>query len=145
MCMATYTDQQLLTVAEVAERLEMTPDGVYKLIQRGKLEAVRLSERKTRISAQSLGRYMDATQVWVDRYLSAQPQIDVQTLCEMFEAKAGMSPDDWLAAWKRDEVEDTADNMRLLVHAAALVSHQGPAAVGASGIEQLPTPASRKR
>ncbi|MDE3134845.1 MAG: helix-turn-helix domain-containing protein, partial [Acidobacteriota bacterium] len=78
--MATYTTDQLLTVADVAERLEMTNDGVYKLIQRGKLDAVRLSARKTRVSAQSLERYMQATQAWVDRYLDAQPRIDVQTL-----------------------------------------------------------------
>lgn len=139
--MTTYTTGQLLTVADVAERLEMTNDGVYKLIQRGKLDAVRLSARKTRVSAQSLERYMQATQAWVDRYLDAQPRIDVQTLREMFTAEAEMSPEDWLAAWKRDEIEDTAENMRLLAHAAALVSNQSAAATPA----EQPTPASVRR
>lgn len=50
-------DQRLLTVAEVADQLQMTPDGVYKLIQRGKLEAVRISERKTRIPESAFNRY----------------------------------------------------------------------------------------
>lgn len=118
--MASNTDRQLLTVAETADRLEMTTDGVYKLIQRGKLDAVRLSARKTRVSAQSLDRYMNASQVWVDRYLSAQPRIDVQTLRDTFIAEAGMSPESWLTAWKRDQFDDTHENMIMLARAAAL-------------------------
>jgi excisionase family DNA binding protein len=143
--MSTYTADQLLTVAEVAERLEMTADGVYKLIQRGKLDAVRLSARKTRVSAQSLEGYMHGSQAWVDRYLSAQPRIDVQTLRDMFTADAGMSPEDWLAAWKRDEVEDTAENMQRLARAAALVGNRDKAADPAPEIQQLAAPTSRKR
>ena len=77
--MTANARQRLLTVAKVAERLQMTTDGVYKLIQRGKLEAVRLSERKTRVVEESLERYVEASQAWVDRYLAAKPHVDPQT------------------------------------------------------------------
>ena len=43
------TSSQLLKVGEVADRPQMTADGVYKLIQRGKLATVKISERKTRV------------------------------------------------------------------------------------------------
>lgn len=32
----------------------------------------------------------------------------------------GLAPADWLAAWKRDELEDTAENMGLLVRVAGI-------------------------
>jgi excisionase family DNA binding protein len=46
-----------LTVAEVAAELEMTNDGVYKLIKRGKLEGVRRSERGLRVPQAALAGY----------------------------------------------------------------------------------------
>jgi excisionase family DNA binding protein len=38
--MAQAIDDVRLTVPEAADRLQMTLDGVYKLIQRGKLKAI---------------------------------------------------------------------------------------------------------
>lgn len=132
---------ELLTIPEVAARLQMTPDGVYKLIQRGKLKAIRISERKTRIPPAALAEYEAATQAWVDRYLEESAALAVDNPEESFTVATGRTPEAWLAAWKRDEIEDTAENMQLLAHAAALVSNQSAAATPA---EQL-TPASVRR
>ncbi len=118
--MATTTAQQLLTVAEAAARLQMTNDGVYKLIKRGRLQALRLSERKTRIVADSLEAYIAASQAWADQFIAAQPRAPRETVVATFVAETGMTPEDWLAAWKRDELEDTPENMALLVRAAGL-------------------------
>ena len=118
--MATATEQKLITVAEAASRLQMTNDGIYKLIKRGRLQAVRLSERKTRIVADSLENYVAASQAWADQYIAAQPRAPRDTVVAAFVADTGMIPDDWIAAWKRSEIEDTAENMALLVRAAAL-------------------------
>ncbi len=107
--------QRLLTVGEVADKLHMTPDGVYKLIQRGKLEAVKLSERKTRIPEEAFNRYYENLQARADRYLAATPRITAAAARVEFEATAGRSPEEWLAAWKRDEIEDSAENMDLLI------------------------------
>lgn len=118
--MAATTAQQLLTVAEAADRLQMTNDGVYKLIKRGRLRAIRLSERKTRIAADSLDAYIAASQAWADQYVAAQPRAPRDTVVSAFITETGMTPEDWLAAWKRDELEDTPENMALLVRAAGL-------------------------
>lgn len=122
--MSTVATDQLLTVTEVAEQLQMTTAGVYKLIQRGKLDAVRLSARKTRIPAASLARYTAATQAWVDRYLASQPTGDLELLRSDFANETSLSPEDWVASWKRNELADTAENMQLLARAAAL--HKAP-------------------
>jgi excisionase family DNA binding protein len=120
LCMAQTIDDLLLTIPEAAARLQMTPDGVYKLVQRGKLKAVRLSARKTRISRHALERYINATQAWVDRYLDDAPVTDLNALRATFVATAGVSPEEWLTRWKRDEIADTPENMRMLVQAIAL-------------------------
>jgi excisionase family DNA binding protein len=112
----------LLTVAEVAARLQMTTDGVYKLIQRGKLKATRVSERKTRVPSAALAEYEAVTQAWVERYLDESAASITEQPEVSFTATTGMTPEAWLAAWKRDEIKDSTENMQLLAHAAALVS-----------------------
>lgn len=115
-------EQTLLTIPDVAERLQMTPDGVYKLIQRGKLESVRLSERKLRVTEAALQRFNDRQNARVDEYLRQQRVGDPDELRAEFVRRTGSTPEEWLAAWKRDEFDDTPENMALLVHAAALRS-----------------------
>ena len=134
-----------LTIPEVAERLQMTPDGVYKLIQRGKLKAIRISERKTRIAAAALAEYEAATQAWVERYLDEYAATAVDNPEEDFVSATGQTPDAWLAAWKRDELEDSAENMQLLAYAAALVFNRDAADGDVPGVRQLATPTRRRR
>ncbi|HUN79680.1 MAG TPA: helix-turn-helix domain-containing protein [Solirubrobacteraceae bacterium] len=50
-------DTAYLTVSEVAAELEISTAGVYKLIQRGKLPAIRRSERGLRVSRLALTAY----------------------------------------------------------------------------------------
>ncbi len=47
-----------LTVPQVAAELDMSPDGVYKLIKRGRLPAIRRSERGLRVSRVALAAYL---------------------------------------------------------------------------------------
>jgi excisionase family DNA binding protein len=55
----TPAAEQLLTVAEVAEHLRCSAWGVYKLIERGQLEAIKVLG-KWRIEAPAITRYLDA-------------------------------------------------------------------------------------
>lgn len=114
--------QRLLTVGEVADKLQMTPDGVYKLIQRGKLESVRISERKIRVPAESFERYYADLEKWANAYLDARPRISVEAAREAFQAKNGQTPEAFVAAWKRDELEDNAENMNRLFDATGILS-----------------------
>ncbi len=68
------TETDYLTVPEVAQRLGMTPDGAYKLIQKGKIGAVRLSERKLRVPVAAFDRYTVELQHRIKRD-SANPKL----------------------------------------------------------------------
>lgn len=114
-----------LTIPQAAQRLGMTADGVYKLIQRGKLDAERLSARKTRISEAALDRYIEAQQAAVRRFREDAPVDDVDVLRRHFHDATGCWPEEWLSAYKRGEIDDTPENMRLLVRAAALAGGAG--------------------
>jgi excisionase family DNA binding protein len=109
-----------LTVAEVAGELRMTNDGVRKLIRKGRLKALRVSERRTMIPRAALSAYQ--------RRLGGQAEVGFQMpelgdhveLAQRFERATGYSPEAWLLAWKHDQLEDTRENMELMVEASAL-------------------------
>jgi excisionase family DNA binding protein len=108
-----------LTVAEVAAELEMTNDGVYKLIRRGKLEGVRRSERGLRVPQEALAAYQ--------RRLAKRPHtvsIELTSASHAradFEAATGVSAAEWRRRWKADEIEETVDNMLLTIRALVLL------------------------
>lgn len=52
-------ETMLYTVQEVAEILKVDPRTVYRYINNGQLDAVRLSARKTRIRRQDLLHFID--------------------------------------------------------------------------------------
>jgi excisionase family DNA binding protein len=116
-----------LSVPQVAERLGMTPAGVYKLIQRGRLEAIRESARKTRVRSDALERFVEEQQQSVQRF--RQPAEAPGVFREAFEAELGCSPEQWIEQWKRVGVSDTPDNMRYLVRAVALREAAGVAPI----------------
>jgi excisionase family DNA binding protein len=140
----TNQEPEYLTVPEVATLLQMTPDGVYKLIQRGKLEGTRLSERKMRITRAALERFNTDLQQRAEEYLGGFSVGTVESLTEAFITETELDPVDWLAAWKRDELNDTPENMGLLVRAAAIramAADEQPASDGI--ITRGTTPAHR--
>jgi excisionase family DNA binding protein len=110
-----------LTVAEAATELSMTPDGVRKLIKRRVLRATKLSERKTLISRAALRAYQ--ARLNGDGPDPVVTHADPDDLVAAFAAETGMAPGDWLAAYKNDRFEDTAQNMVLLAQAASLIGN----------------------
>jgi excisionase family DNA binding protein len=115
-----------LTVDQVAADLEMTRDGVYKLIKRGKLEGVRRSERGLRIPQSALAAY--------HRSLAGRSRLltvefgDAIRAAEKFEAVTGISAADWQRRWKADEIEDTIDNVILTIQALIVLVAEADAA-----------------
>jgi excisionase family DNA binding protein len=116
----SIADDTYLTIPDVAARLEMTPDGVYKLIQRGHLSSVRLSARKLRVPAAALRAYLERESIEVRALRGSEEAADPAKLRAEFINQTGSSPEEWLDAWKRDELEDTPENMERLVRAVAL-------------------------
>jgi excisionase family DNA binding protein len=117
--MSRTTDSRYLTVAQVAETLGITPDGVYKLISRNKLPAVRRSERGLRVTRLALEAYRKSLGRGPDASLP-QEAVDAPALRATFETETGRSPEEWVAAWRRDEIADSAENDARLVQALAL-------------------------
>lgn len=108
-----------LTAAEVAAALGISRQGVYKLIERGKLKAIRRSERNLRVSRLAL----DAYRRRLNGPVPATPvvdNVDVAAERAAFERDTGIPPAEWERRWKADEIEDTAENMRLTIRALAL-------------------------
>jgi excisionase family DNA binding protein len=116
----SIADDTYMTIPDVAARLEMTPDGVYKLIQRGHLPSVRLSARKLRVPAAALHAYLEREAIESKALRGPEQSADPAKLRAEFINHTGSSPEDWLDAWKRDELEDTPENMAFLVRAVAL-------------------------
>lgn len=110
-------ESDFLTVPEAAQRLGMTPDGAYKLIQRGKIDAVRLSERKLRVPTASFDRYVVELQRRIKRDFVNHSMASAEQLRQDFVADIGSTPEAWLAAWKRDEIEENIENLQILVRA----------------------------
>lgn len=110
-----------LTVADVASELGITPGGVYKLIERGKLKAIRRTERNVRVPRLALDAYRRRVQAGhnADWHLE-DDAVDLRVLRAEFERETGMSPADWEGRWKDDAFEDTPENMGLAIRALAL-------------------------
>jgi excisionase family DNA binding protein len=51
--------EQLLTVAQVADRLQVSRNTIYILIRRGDLTGIRVSDRKTRVRQADFDRYLE--------------------------------------------------------------------------------------
>lgn len=116
------TPKDYLTVAEVADELEMTPSGVYKLIQRGRLKAIRKTAHGTRIARIALDAYL--------RRVAGEEPLPIASVGDgnpslsdlraEFERETGRTPEQWQRLWKDDQIEDTHANMIWTVRSLAL-------------------------
>lgn len=110
-----------LTVPEVAEELDCTTRNVYKLINGGKLPALRRSERKTLVPAQALRAYQQRLNGSSPSISTRRRRVSRDELQAIFDESAGgRSPQEFYEAFKRGEIDDTSENMTLLVQAVAL-------------------------
>jgi excisionase family DNA binding protein len=110
-----------LTVPQIAAELDITTDGVYKLIKRGKLPAIRRSERGMRVSRVAFDAYQRRLRHGAIQSVST-PELDFETsgLHAEFERDTGLSPREWERRWKAEEITDSAENMRLAIRAITL-------------------------
>lgn len=111
-----------LTVGEVAAELEISQSGVYKLIARGKLKAIRRSERGMRVSRIALDAYRRRLGSGAPSESRRPSGDDRAALTADFRARTGSSPEGWLAAWRAERIEDSPTNMSDAMVAMALLN-----------------------
>lgn len=110
-----------LTVPQVATELDISTDGVYKLIKRGKLAAIHRSERGMRVSRVALYAYQRRLRNGKTPPVSTpEPNVEMDELHAEFERDTGLTPREWERRWKAEEIEDSAENMRLTIRALTL-------------------------
>jgi excisionase family DNA binding protein len=111
-----------LTVPQVAAELDISTDGVYKLIKRGKLPAIRRSERGMRVSRVAFDAYQRRLRHGETPPVSTPERnnVEIDGLDAEFERDTGLSPREWERRWKAEEIEDSAENMRLTIRALTL-------------------------
>ena len=120
-----------LTVPQVAAGFDISTDGVYKLIKRGKLAAIRRSERGMRVSRVALDAYQRRLRHGITPSVSPpEPNVEMNGLHAEFERDTGLTAREWERRWKAEEIEDSTENMRLTVRALTLqlAEQQKPAA-----------------
>lgn len=114
-----------LTVREVAAELGVSTNAVYKLIQRGRLKALRKHAHGMKVSRLALDAYLRRLQTSTDYPGAPAPgasdPADIGELRIRFAKETGVSPTEWEFRWKDGQIEDTSTNMRRTIQALALI------------------------
>lgn len=109
----TMDSDELLTVKQVAAELGISPDGVYKLISRGRLEYEARSAHNKRVRRSVLEAYRQSFAV--PTRVRKMPEV----LAE-FSIASTLTPEEFERRWLARELEDTDENARLWAMARML-------------------------
>jgi excisionase family DNA binding protein len=120
------SDTPYLTVHDAAEVLGISDDGVRKLIRRGKLRAIRRSERGILIPRPAFEAYrrkISGAVLEPPRLPDLAATGTLEARAAAFELETGRTPEQWVAGWKRSD-DDSAGTMRTAVTAVGLLAEQ---------------------
>ncbi len=117
---------------------------MYKLIKRGKLPAIRRSERGMRVSRAAFDAYQrrlrhgEPSLASTAQARTAEANVEIELGRVEFERETGCSPREWERRWRTEEIEDSAENMRLAIRALTLqlAEQQAPARQSTPGKPQ---------
>lgn len=118
----TSSETHYLKVAQVAERLGLSQSAVYKLCESKQLPSVRVTAKAIRVPSWVLDAYLKKLN---GEAFSPPPlrqdRREAEAEAADFEQRTSLSPEDWLASWKRDELEDTRETMSLTIRCLAIL------------------------
>ena len=118
-------DRLYLKPSEVAATLRLTPSAVYRMAREGRLPSVRF-DRSIRIPAAAFAAWLRAKEAGAPVILmsgSSSPRGTADTPEErwqQFHARAGMTVEEYLIAWRSGEIEDTPEKADLELEALSL-------------------------
>lgn len=121
----TDLSRQYWKIKDFADHFGVHPTTVYKQIERGELRAIRVGKKALRIPSEEVERILASF---------AQPRDwpeDLPARVAEFERRTGHPPEEYVAAWRRGEIDDTPENSREAIEALALREALAEAAVAA--------------
>jgi excisionase family DNA binding protein len=116
----TRLDEHYLRVRDYAERFSLSESAVYKKIDRGEINAIRIG-KTVRIPSSEIDRFLNPTRVLEQEGAprDGEPH-NLRERLARFEGQTGCSPGDYVKAWRAGAIGDTAQNARLAIEALAL-------------------------
>ncbi len=115
-----------LGILDAASILECSPERVEELIEKDQLKAIRRDEGDTLIPLPALHAYL-AKGSGEMREVTIIKQDNIPSLAEAisaFKDTYSQTPESWLDSWIGEEIEDTAENMSITIHATAIIAEQ---------------------
>lgn len=116
----TFDDRSFWRPRDLALLLDVSPAHIYREIESGAIEHVKIGARTIRVPARAVAKL-------VGQEVPERKVLDPQQRLEAFEARTGHTPDGFSQAWKDDAIRDTAEATRDLIEALALRDMQVPA------------------
>ncbi len=120
-------DGYYMKVSEIAEVLSVVPSTVYRMIERGVLPSVRISESSVRVPRAGFEAYMRSCEsgrpvVPVRRDYTHIPVEagELREAAEAFAERSEFDPFDFVDRWRAGTIKDTAQNSELVMEALAL-------------------------
>jgi hypothetical protein len=129
--------QPYLTLDETAGELGITRAELDAVVAAGAVKVIRPPNTETVVARWALEAYMrnlrgEAPPITILPLLS-----DDELLSRFLEQASGMTPREFYLAFERDEIEDTSENMTLLVYAVALGGDKGESTTFDEFMEEL--------
>jgi len=113
-------DEHYLRVREYAARFRLSESAVYKKIERGEINAIRIG-KAVRIPSSEMERYLSPVRVLEKRGAPRDGEpTNLGDRVARFEQESGRSAAQYVQAWRSGEVDDTPENAHLAIEALAL-------------------------
>ncbi|MEV4418813.1 excisionase family DNA-binding protein [Patulibacter sp. NPDC049589] len=122
-----FDDRPYWKPRDIAELVGVNASTVYRMIQKGDLDSVKVGGRVVRVPSEAVAKLVGAP-----RPDTEQPtQADEAQRVRRFTALAGRAPESFIHGWKSGAIEDTAENSALVIEALAIRDAHAQVAVGA--------------
>jgi excisionase family DNA binding protein len=104
---------------DLATLLDVSSSQIYRLIEAGTLEHVKVGQRTVRVPAASVAQLLGVEAPAVG------PQTDTAGFdrdahAALFTERTGRTPEEFIVAWRRDEIPDTPEHNQDAMEALAL-------------------------
>ncbi|MET0602468.1 MAG: helix-turn-helix domain-containing protein [Baekduia sp.] len=103
---------------DLATLLDVSSSQIYRLIEAGTLEHVKVGQRTVRVPAASVAQLLGVDAPAIGPQTDAGFDLDARAAS--FTERTGRTPEEFIVAWRRDEIPDTPEHNHDAMEALAL-------------------------